>query len=183
MDSDWHCGYGFLIVFCKILFVFPLSLLLSLSLPSPSLSLSLSPPPPSLFSLFPFPPLLSLPPPLYLSFSLPFSAPSLTPASFLPLIGELEGWVEALAGTCNAQAVANTLWAYATTGREPGAAAMRALERRWRARSTRRKCVDEAGARGGTDGGAGVAADTFLYLAYREQAGRGQAASRVSPSR
>jgi hypothetical protein len=33
---------------------------------------------------------------------------------------ELEGWEEALAGTMNAQDVANTLWVYATMGREPG---------------------------------------------------------------
>jgi hypothetical protein len=30
------------------------------------------------------------------------------------------GRVEAVAGTFNAQEVANTLWAYATMGREPG---------------------------------------------------------------
>jgi hypothetical protein len=34
---------------------------------------------------------------------------------------------EAVAGTLNAQNVANTLWAYATTGREPGAGVMREL--------------------------------------------------------
>jgi len=33
----------------------------------------------------------------------------------------LEGRVEAVAGTMNAQNVANTLWAYARMGREPGA--------------------------------------------------------------
>jgi hypothetical protein len=38
--------------------------------------------------------------------------------------------VEALAGTFNAQGVANTLWAYATMGREPGAGLMRELEGR-----------------------------------------------------
>jgi hypothetical protein len=32
----------------------------------------------------------------------------------------LEGRAEALAGTLKAQNVANTLWAYATMGREPG---------------------------------------------------------------
>ncbi len=32
----------------------------------------------------------------------------------------LEGQVEAMAGSFNAQEVANTLWAYATMGREPG---------------------------------------------------------------
>ena len=37
---------------------------------------------------------------------------------------------EALAGTFNAQEVANTLWAYATMGREPGAGLMRELEGR-----------------------------------------------------
>ena len=35
-----------------------------------------------------------------------------------------------MAGTFNAQAVANTLWAYATMGREPGAGVMRGLEGR-----------------------------------------------------
>ena len=35
---------------------------------------------------------------------------------------------EALAGTFNAQDVANTLWAYATMGRAPGAEVMRELE-------------------------------------------------------
>ena len=34
---------------------------------------------------------------------------------------ELEGRAETLAGTFNTQDVANTLWAYATMGREPGA--------------------------------------------------------------
>jgi hypothetical protein len=42
----------------------------------------------------------------------------------------LEGRAEALAGTFNAQEVANTLWAYATMGREPGAGVMRGLEGR-----------------------------------------------------
>ena len=42
------------------------------------------------------------------------------------------GWrrAEALAGTFNAQEVANTLWAYATMGWEPGVGMMRALEGR-----------------------------------------------------
>jgi hypothetical protein len=35
-----------------------------------------------------------------------------------------------LAGTFNAQDVANTLWAYATMGREPSAGMMRVLEER-----------------------------------------------------
>ena len=48
--------------------------------------------------------------------------PSLVPA--------LEVRAEALAGTFNAQDVANTLWAYATMGREPGAGLMRVLEGR-----------------------------------------------------
>jgi hypothetical protein len=43
---------------------------------------------------------------------------------------ELEGRAEALAGTFNAQNVANTLWTYATMGREPGAGVMRGLEGR-----------------------------------------------------
>ncbi len=42
----------------------------------------------------------------------------------------LEGRAEAVAGTMNAQDVANTLWAYATMGREPGAGMMSALEGR-----------------------------------------------------
>jgi hypothetical protein len=42
----------------------------------------------------------------------------------------LEGRAEALAGTFKAQNVANTLWAYATMGREPGAGLMRGLEGR-----------------------------------------------------
>jgi hypothetical protein len=45
-------------------------------------------------------------------------------------MGVLEGRAEALAGTFNAQEVANTLWAYATMGREPGAWVMRGLEGR-----------------------------------------------------
>ena len=40
------------------------------------------------------------------------------------------GTAEALAGTFKAQNVANTLWAYATMGREPGAGVMRELEGR-----------------------------------------------------
>jgi len=50
------------------------------------------------------------------------------------LVLRLEGRAEALAGTFNAQNVANKLWAYATMGREPGG-----RRRRWRARSTRRR--------------------------------------------
>jgi hypothetical protein len=42
----------------------------------------------------------------------------------------MEGRAEALAGTFNAQGVANTLWAYATMGRAPGAGLMRELEGR-----------------------------------------------------
>ena len=37
------------------------------------------------------------------------------------LMRELEERAEALVGIFNAQAVSNTLWAYATMGREPGA--------------------------------------------------------------
>ncbi len=44
------------------------------------------------------------------------------------LMREVEGRAEALAGMFNAQAVANTLWAYATMGREPGAGLMREAE-------------------------------------------------------
>jgi hypothetical protein len=46
------------------------------------------------------------------------------------LLPELEGRAEALAGTFMAQDVANTLWAYATMGRAPGAGMMRELEGR-----------------------------------------------------
>ena len=46
------------------------------------------------------------------------------------LIPELEGRAEAVAGTFNAQDLANTLWAYATMGRAPGAGMMRMLEGR-----------------------------------------------------
>ena len=42
----------------------------------------------------------------------------------------LEGRAEAVAGTFNALEVANTLWAYATMGREPGTGLMKALEGR-----------------------------------------------------
>ena len=42
----------------------------------------------------------------------------------------LEGLAEAVEGTLNTQGVANTLWAYATMGREPGAGATRDLEGR-----------------------------------------------------
>jgi hypothetical protein len=46
------------------------------------------------------------------------------------LVPKLEGRAEALAGTFNAQGVANTLWSYATMGRAPGAGVMRELEGR-----------------------------------------------------
>ena len=46
------------------------------------------------------------------------------------LVPELEGRAEAVAGTFKAQEVANTLWAYATMGRAPGAGMMRELEGR-----------------------------------------------------
>ena len=44
------------------------------------------------------------------------------------LVPKLEGRAEALAGTFNAPDVANTLWAYATMGRELGAGVMWVLE-------------------------------------------------------
>ena len=44
------------------------------------------------------------------------------------LVPKLEERAEALAGTFTAQGVANTLWAYATMGREPGTGVMRVLE-------------------------------------------------------
>ena len=46
------------------------------------------------------------------------------------VVPKLEGRAEAVAGTFNAQNVANTLWAYVTMGRAPGAGLMRALEGR-----------------------------------------------------
>jgi hypothetical protein len=56
----------------------------------------------------------------------------------------LEGRAEALAGTFNAQNVANTLWAYATMGREPGAGVMRGLEGRAEALADTFKAQDVA---------------------------------------
>jgi hypothetical protein len=44
------------------------------------------------------------------------------------LVPKLDGRAEALAGTFNSQDVANTLWAYATMGREPCLGVMRELE-------------------------------------------------------
>ena len=44
------------------------------------------------------------------------------------LVPALEGRAEALAGTFNAQGVANTLWAYATMKRDLGAGLARVLE-------------------------------------------------------
>jgi hypothetical protein len=44
------------------------------------------------------------------------------------MMRELEGRAEALAGTFKAEEVANTLWAYTTMGRVPGAGLMRGLE-------------------------------------------------------
>ena len=52
------------------------------------------------------------------------------------LVPELEARAEALAGTFNAQEVANTLWAYETMGREPGAGVMRAQTGGMRMRKT-----------------------------------------------
>ena len=46
------------------------------------------------------------------------------------LVPQLEGRAEALAGTFNAQNVANTLWAYAKMGRKPGTGLLKALEGR-----------------------------------------------------
>ncbi len=45
-------------------------------------------------------------------------------------MGQLEGRAEALSGDFNSQAVANTLWAYATMGRKPGERMMGQLEGR-----------------------------------------------------
>ena len=41
---------------------------------------------------------------------------------------DLEGRAEALTGTFKAQEVANTLWAYAKMGREPGVGMRKAME-------------------------------------------------------
>ena len=46
------------------------------------------------------------------------------------VLAALERQAEAVAGSFNAQDVANTLWAYATMRREPGAGVMRGLEQR-----------------------------------------------------
>jgi hypothetical protein len=72
---------------------------------------------------------LSLSPslPLSLSPSLPLSLSPSLPPLFLFLTA-LEGQAEALTGTFKAQDMANTLWAYAKMGREPGAGMMSALE-------------------------------------------------------
>jgi hypothetical protein len=48
-----------------------------------------------------------------------------------PLVPEvLEQQAEAPAGTFNTQEAANTLWTFATMGREPGAGMMRELQQR-----------------------------------------------------
>ena len=54
----------------------------------------------------------------------------LSPGAGLMLMRGLEGRAEALAGTFNAQGVANMLWAYAKIEREPGAGLIRELEGR-----------------------------------------------------
>jgi hypothetical protein len=46
------------------------------------------------------------------------------------LVPKLGGRAEALAGSLNAQGMANTLWAYAAMGREPRAGVIQALEGR-----------------------------------------------------
>jgi hypothetical protein len=51
------------------------------------------------------------------------------------MMRELEGRAEAVAGSFQAQEVANTLWAYATIGRAPGTGVMRELEGRAKARA------------------------------------------------
>jgi hypothetical protein len=71
---------------------------------------------------------------------------------------ELEGRAEALAGTFNAQDVANTLWACATMGREPGAGLRRALEGRAEALAAQQ--AEEEDQRGGGGG----SADTVSHL-------------------
>jgi hypothetical protein len=77
-----------------------------------------------------------------------------------PLVLEaLEGRAEAVAGTFEAQGVANALWAYARMGQEPGAGLMRKLEGRaeWRARSRRREWQTRCGRMRGWGGSPGRA--------------------------
>jgi hypothetical protein len=64
---------------------------------------------------------------------------------------------EALAGTFNAQGVANMLWAYATMGRVPGGGGAGGLVHRAGSGKHAVGACDGAGARGGTDEGAGGA--------------------------
>jgi hypothetical protein len=45
------------------------------------------------------------------------------------MMGELEGWVEAISGEFKSEEVANTLWAFATMGTMPGEPMMGELER------------------------------------------------------
>ena len=68
----------------------------------------------------------------------------------------LEGRAEAVAGTFNAQGVANTLWAYATMGREPGAGLMGVLEGR-------------AGAVAGTFNAQNVGNTLWAYVSMRRE--------------
>ena len=76
------------------------------------------------------------------------------------LVPQLEGRAEALAGTFNVQNVANTLWAYATMGREPGAGMMRELEGR-------------AEALAGTFSAQGVANTLWAYATMGREPGAG----------
>ena len=46
------------------------------------------------------------------------------------MLGELEARMEEVVMQCTSQAMANTLWAYATMGRKPGEQVLGALEAR-----------------------------------------------------
>jgi hypothetical protein len=77
------------------------------------------------------------------------------------VVDALEHQAEAVAGTMNAQAAGNTLWAYATMGRKPGAGMMRVLEGRAEAVAGTMNAQDVANtlwayARMGREPGAGM---------------------------
>ena len=76
------------------------------------------------------------------------------------LVPQLAVRAEALAGTFNAQDVANTLWAYATMGRVPGAEVTRELEGR-------------AEALAGTFNAQGVANTLWAYATMGREPGAG----------
>ena len=100
------------------------------------------------------------------------------------LVPKLERRAEALVGTLNAQEVANTLWAYAMTGREPGEGVIQALEGRAEALTDTFNVQNVAntlwaytrlgreGAWGGYDAGAGEAGGGAG--GHGQRAGRGK---------